>query len=235
MLIIALALPADLARAPGLASALAERLRPPTGPSLPASSRCRPTRSSAGYCGRRSSARRRPKTRRTPPIPCGTRARTPRGCRAPRRRRSSRPNSTAATRCSHSARGRSMRSLRRAPGEKEPLWKLTVPEALALHRARQRGAGAAGAREHSARRPSHRRPAHDNLPLALRHRSRQIRVRLVAHRALLNPTSALTQEMRERTSRGELYDWGRESWRGDCGGFYVREVGGARSTSTAAA
>ena len=112
------------------------------------------------------------------------------------------------------------------PGEKDPLWKFTVPEALALIERVSARARAARAREHSARRPPHRRPGHDHLPLALDHRRGGNAFDLWRVVRLMNPASAITQEMRENVTR-QLYDWGREELGRRLAAAYVREVGRA--------
>jgi hypothetical protein len=112
------------------------------------------------------------------------------------------------------------------PGEKEPLWKFTVPEALALV---ERVSGELG--------PFVR----ENIPLGDRltvgqamtiYRWRSVIG--VAETAfdlwriirLMNPASAITQEMRETVTR-QLYEWGRVELARRLAVAYVREVGRA--------
>ena len=112
------------------------------------------------------------------------------------------------------------------PGEKEPLWKFTVPEALALI---ERVSAELGplVRESI---PLGDRLTVGQLMTIYRWRS----IIGVAESAfdlwrivrLLNPASALTQEMRENVTR-QLYDWGREELARRLAAAYVREVGRA--------
>lgn len=112
------------------------------------------------------------------------------------------------------------------PGEKNPLWRFTVPEALALV---ERVSGELG--------PFVR----ENIPLGDRLTVGQVlaiyRWRSVLGLAetafdlwrivrLLNPASAITQEMREQVTR-QIYDWGRVELGRRLAGAYVREVGRA--------
>lgn len=112
------------------------------------------------------------------------------------------------------------------PGEKDPLWKFTVPEALALV---ERVSSELG--------PFVR----DNIPLGDRLTVGQVlaiyrwrSVLGIAETAfdlwrivrLLNPTSAITQEMREQVTR-QIYDWGRDELGRRLAAAYVREVGRA--------
>ena len=111
-------------------------------------------------------------------------------------------------------------------GEKEPLWKFTVPEALALI---ERVSAELGplVRESI---PLGDRLTVGQLMTIYRWRS----IIGVAESAfdlwrivrLLNPASALTQEMRENVTR-QLYDWGREELARRLAAAYVREVGRA--------
>ena len=112
------------------------------------------------------------------------------------------------------------------PGEKDPLWKFTVPEALALI---ERVSSELGplVRESI---PLGDRLTVGQLLTIYRWRS----IIGVAESAfdlwrivrLLNPASALTQEMRENVTR-QLYDWGREELARRLAAAYVREVGRA--------
>lgn len=112
------------------------------------------------------------------------------------------------------------------PGEKDPLWKFTVPEALALI---ERVSSELGplVRESI---PLGERLTVGQLMTIYRWRS----IIGVAESAfdiwrivrLLNPASALTQEMRENVTR-QLYDWGREELARRLAAAYVREVGRA--------
>lgn len=112
------------------------------------------------------------------------------------------------------------------PGEKDPLWKFTVPEALALV---ERASGELG--------PFVR----ENVPLGDRLTVGQVmaiyRWRSVIGLAesafdlwriirLMNPMSAITQEMREKVTR-QIYDWGRDELARRLATAYVREVGRA--------
>jgi predicted GTPase len=112
------------------------------------------------------------------------------------------------------------------PGESDPVWKFTVPEALGLV---QRVSGELG--------PFVR----ENIPLGDRLTVRQVmtiyRWRSVIGMAemaydlwrvvrLMNPASAITQEMRENVTR-QIYDWGREELARRLATAYVREVGRA--------
>ena len=112
------------------------------------------------------------------------------------------------------------------PDEKNPLWKFTVPEALALV---ERVSGQLG--------PFVR----DNIPLGDRLTVGQVlaiyrwrSILGIAETAfdlwrivrLLNPASAITQEMREQVTR-QIYDWGREELGRRLATAYVREVGRA--------
>jgi predicted GTPase len=112
------------------------------------------------------------------------------------------------------------------PGENEPLFRFTVPEALALV---ERVAGELG--------PFVR----ENIPLGDRLTVRQVmaiyRWRSILGLAetafdlwriirLMNPVSAITQEMRETVTR-QLYDWGRVELARRLAAAYVREVGRA--------
>jgi len=112
------------------------------------------------------------------------------------------------------------------PGQKDPLWRFTVPEALALV---ERVSGELG--------PFVR----ENIPLGDRLTVGQVltiyRWRSVLGLAetafdlwrivrLLNPASAITQEMREQVTR-QIYDWGRVELGRRLAGAYVREVGRA--------
>jgi predicted GTPase len=112
------------------------------------------------------------------------------------------------------------------PGEKDPLWTFTLPEALALI---ERVSGELGpfVRENI--------PLGDRLTVAQAvaiYRWRNILG--VAETAfdlwriirLMNPASAITQEMRETITR-QLYDWGREELARRLAVAYVREVGRA--------
>ncbi len=112
------------------------------------------------------------------------------------------------------------------PGEKDPLWKFTVPEALALI---ERVSSELGplVRESV---PLGDRLTVGQLITIYRWRS----IIGVAESAfdlwrvvrLLNPASALTQEMRENVTR-QLYEWGREELARRLAAAYVREVGRA--------
>jgi len=112
------------------------------------------------------------------------------------------------------------------PGEKDPLWKFTVPEALTLI---ERVSSQLGplVRESI---PLGDRLTVGQLLTIYRWRS----IIGVAESAfdlwrvvrLLNPASALTQEMREKVTR-QLYDWGREELARRLAAAYVREVGRA--------
>ncbi len=112
------------------------------------------------------------------------------------------------------------------PGEKEPLWRFTVPEALALV---ERVSAELGplVRESI---PLGDRLTVGQLMTIYRWRS----IIGVAETAfdlwrvvrLLNPASAITQEMRENVTR-QLYDWGREELARRLAVAYVREVGRA--------
>jgi uncharacterized protein len=112
------------------------------------------------------------------------------------------------------------------PVEKDPLWKFTVPEALALI---ERVSSQLGplVRESI---PLGDRLTVGQLLTIYRWRS----IIGVAESAfdlwrivrLLNPASALTQEMRENVTR-QLYDWGREELARRLAAAYVREVGRA--------
>ena len=112
------------------------------------------------------------------------------------------------------------------PGEEDPLWKFTVPEALALV---ERVSGELG--------PFVR----ENIPLGDRLTVGQVTtiyrwrsILGVAQTAfdlwrviqLMNPASAITQEMRENVTR-QLYDWGRDELGRRLAAAYVREVGRA--------
>lgn len=112
------------------------------------------------------------------------------------------------------------------PGEEDPLWKFTVPEALALV---ERVSGELG--------PFVR----ENIPLGDRLTVGQVTtiyrwrsILGVAQTAfdlwrviqLMNPASAITQEMRENVTR-QLYDWGRDELGRQLAAAYVREVGRA--------
>lgn len=112
------------------------------------------------------------------------------------------------------------------PGENDPLWKFTLPEALALI---ERVSGELGpfVRENI--------PLGDRLTVAqfmaiYRWRS----IIGVADTAfdlwriirLMNPASAITQEMRENVTR-QLVDWGRAELARRLAAAYVREVGRA--------
>ncbi|MES0403315.1 MAG: GTPase domain-containing protein [Hyphomicrobium sp.] len=112
------------------------------------------------------------------------------------------------------------------PGEKDPLWKFTVPEALALV---ERVSGELG--------PFVR----ENIPLGDRLTVGQVMAIYrwrsiigVAEQAfdlwriirLMNPMSAITQEMREKVTR-QIYDWGRDELARRLASAYVREVGRA--------
>jgi len=112
------------------------------------------------------------------------------------------------------------------PGEKDPLWKFTVPEALALV---ERVSGELG--------PFVR----ENIPLGDRLTVGQVmaiyRWRSIIGLAesafdlwriirLMNPVSAVTQEMREKVTR-QIYDWGRDELARRLASAYVREVGRA--------
>jgi len=112
------------------------------------------------------------------------------------------------------------------PGQKDPLWKFTVPEALALI---ERVSSLLGplVRESI--------PLGDRLTVAqLMAIYRWRSIIGVAESAfdlwrivrLLNPASALTQEMRENVTR-QIYDWGREELARRLASAYVREVGRA--------
>jgi predicted GTPase len=112
------------------------------------------------------------------------------------------------------------------PGERDPLWKFTLPEALALV---ERVSGELG--------PFVR----ENIPLGDRLTVGQVMAIYrwrsiigVAETAydlwriirFMNPASAITQEMRENVTR-QLYDWGREELARRLAVAYVREVGRA--------
>ena len=112
------------------------------------------------------------------------------------------------------------------PGEKDPLWRFTVPEALALV---ERVSSELG--------PFVR----ENIPLGDRLTVGQVmaiyRWRSILGLAetafdlwriirLMNPVSAITQEMRETVTR-QLYDWGRVQLARRLAAAYVREVGRA--------
>ena len=112
------------------------------------------------------------------------------------------------------------------PDEKDPLWKFTVPEALALV---ERVSGELG--------PFVR----ENIPLGDRLTVGQVmaiyRWRSIIGLAesafdlwriirLMNPMSAITQEMRETVTR-QIYDWGRDELARRLASAYVREVGRA--------
>ena len=112
------------------------------------------------------------------------------------------------------------------PGEDDPLWRFTVPEALALV---ERVSGELG--------PFVR----ENIPLGDRLTVGQVttiyRWRSILGVAqtgfdlwrvirLMNPASAITQEMRENVTR-QLYDWGRDELGRRLAAAYVREVGRA--------
>ncbi len=112
------------------------------------------------------------------------------------------------------------------PDEKDPLWKFTAPEALALV-ARVSGELGPFVRE--------------NIPLGDRLTVGQVmsiyRWRSVVGVAesafdlwriirLMNPMSAITQEMREKLM-GQIYDWGRDELARRLASAYVREVGRA--------
>ncbi len=111
-------------------------------------------------------------------------------------------------------------------GAKDPLWKFTLPEALALV---ERVSGELG--------PFVR----DNIPLGDRLTVAQVmaiyRWRGVIGIAqsgydlwriirLMNPASAITQEMRETVTK-QIYDWGRDELGRRLAAAYVREVGRA--------
>lgn len=112
------------------------------------------------------------------------------------------------------------------PGESDPVWKFTVPEALALI---ERVSGELG--------PFVR----ENIPLGDRLTVRQVltiyRWRSIIGIAemaydlwrvirLMNPASAITQELRENVTH-QLYDWGREELARRLAAAYVREIGRA--------
>ena len=112
------------------------------------------------------------------------------------------------------------------PGEKDPVWKFTVPEALALV---ERVSSELGSF------------VRENIPLGDRLTVGQVmaiyRWRSVIGLAesafdlwriirLMNPMSAITQEMREKVTR-QIYDWGRDELARRLASAYVREVGRA--------
>ena len=112
------------------------------------------------------------------------------------------------------------------PGEKDPLWKFTLPEALRLV---ERVSGELG------------QFVRENIPLGDRLTVGQFmaiyRWRSTIGLAesafdlwriirLMNPMSAITHEMREKVTR-QIYDWGRDELARRLASAYVREVGRA--------
>jgi predicted GTPase len=112
------------------------------------------------------------------------------------------------------------------PDEKDPVWNFTVPEALALVERVSRELGPF-VRENI--------PLGDRLTLgqamSIYHWRSVLGVAQTAFDLwriirLMNPASAVTQEMRENVTR-QLYDWGRDELGRRLAAAYVREVGRA--------